>query len=210
MPPKKKPGWLAEKFLDLWSDIPLIESPFLHPEASIDIGPPGDSPLSAAKNLHGVTLWRPWLDEAYYSMGERVDASFLASANTAVNAQVVCSPFPWAGAPVIAVFSTDPQERVAPSDPISPALLAAMARSFADLSAAQYQRSEADWARFDKQVEPWWERRGPYLVPKMRKSRYNEFFGRALDAGILISPVYESPSIVPYKADSGEFKGLNP
>ena len=53
-----------------------------------------------------------------------------------------------------------------------------------------------------------WDRRGPYLVPKIRKSKYPEFFRTCLDRGLLISPEYETPSIVPIVADAGEFKSL--
>jgi hypothetical protein len=42
----------------------------------------------------------------------------------------------------------------------------------------------------------------------MRKARYPEFFASCLDKGILVSPDYDVPSIVPFSADSGEFKAL--
>lgn len=194
--------------LDLWADIPLIESPFLHPEASIDVGPPGDSPLSAARTLTGVTRWRPWLDEAWYSVQDRIDPSFLKAARTAVDAMVLCTPFPWAAGCHLAVFSEKPSPSVPPSDPIPPVLLAGCARAFDDLGKALAARGESDWAVHDAAYQTWWERRGPYLVPKMRRSKYPDFFRRCLDGGILISPDYDIPSIVPWRADAGELKAL--
>lgn len=212
-------------YLGLWSDIPLIESPLLHPEASVDIGPSGDSPLSAARNVTGVPIWRPWLDEAFYSMNERIDQAFLRNANDTLETMVLASPLPFAGGCTIAVFSgTDTASHSAsagngsadiggkplppPSDSIAPPLLGALARAWCDLATALFERTEADWSRFDKFIEPFWDRRGPYLVPKMRPSRYAEFFNSCLDRGILISPDYHTPSIIPFTADTGEFKVL--
>ena len=196
-------------YLGLWSDMPLIESPLLHPEASSDIGPGGDSPLSAAKTIHGVPVWRPWLDEAYYTMSDHVDSAFLKNANDTEDTMVLCSPLPFAGGCTIAVFADAEKAALAPpSDSVAPALLAAIARSFYDLAAALFERTESDWSRFDEYLTPFWDRRGPYLVPKMRASRYADFFLSCLDKGILISPEYSTPSIVPFIADAGEFKTL--
>jgi hypothetical protein len=201
-------------YLGLWSDIPFIENPLLHPEASIDIGPSGDSPLSAAKTVHGVPIWRPWLDEAFYSMNDRVDQAFLRNANDTLDTMVLSSPLPFAGGCTLAVFAgTESGEsgkpHPLPSDSIAPPLLAALARAWCDLSSALFERTESDWSRFDGFIEPFWDRRGPYLVPKMRPSRYPEFFERCLDRGILISPDYRTPSIIPFIADAGEFKALS-
>ena len=90
-------------FLDLWSEIPLMESPLLHPEAAEDIGPGGDSPLSAARNLHGIEIWRPWLDDAFYAMSDRVDSSFLRGVNESLDTMVLASPLPFAGGVTVLV-----------------------------------------------------------------------------------------------------------
>jgi hypothetical protein len=212
---KERAASACASYLGLWSDIPLIESPLLHPEASIDIGPSGDSPLSSAKQVHGIPIWRPWLDEAFYGMSDRVDSAFLNNVNDTLETMVLSSPLPFAGGFTIAVFSGSEGETspihpdsgtIRPSDSIAPALLAAYARAFADLASALYERTESDWAKFDKFLDRWWDRRGPYLVPKIRRSRYPEFFAACLDKGILVSPDYDTPSIVPYVADPGEFK----
>jgi len=204
-------------YLGLWSDIPLIESPLLHPEASVDIGPSGDSPLSAARELHGIPVWRPWLDEAYYGMSDRIDSAFLNNVNDTLETMVLSSPLPFAGGCTLAVFSGGVDEtdatrpdagKILPSDSVAPALLAALARAWVDLGSALYERTEADWARYDSYFERFWDRRGPYLVPKIRRSRYPEFFGACLDKGILVSPDYGTPSIIPFGADPGELKPL--
>ena len=214
---KERAADACAEYLGLWSDMPLIESPLLHPEASIDIGPSGDSPLSAAKTVHGIPVWRPWLDEAFYGMSDRVDSAFLNNVNDTLETMVLSSPLPFAGGCTLAVFSGTENERdlshpdtgrIRPSDSVAPALLGALARAWTDLSGALCERTEADWARFDRYIERFWDRRGPYLVPKMRKSRYPEFFTACLDKGLLISPDYGVPSIVPFSADPGEFKPL--
>lgn len=198
-------------YLGLWSEIPLIESPLLHPEASIDIGPGGDSPLSASRKVHGIPLWRPWLDEAFYAMSDRVDSAFLNNVNDTLETMVLSSPYPFAGGCSVVVFSSPEKDGRAPwpSDSIAPALLAAYARAWADLASALFERTEADWAKFDRYAEPYWDRRGPYLVPKMRPSRYADFFRSCLDKGILISPDYNTPSIIPWSADPSELKVLS-
>ncbi len=203
-------------WLGLWSDMPLIESPLLHPEASIDIGPSGDSPGSAARSIHGIPLWRPWLDDAYYSMSDRLDSAFLRTANDTLSTMVLVSPYPFAGGCTLAVFADNQDDEesardrgaILPSDPVAPPLLAALSRALFDLSAALCERTESDWSRFDSVLLKHWDRRGPYLVPKIRKSKYPDFFRSCLDKGIVISPDYDTPSIVPATADSGEFKAL--
>ncbi len=214
---KERAASACAAYLGLWSDIPLIESSLLHPEASIEIGPGGDSPLSASRGVHGIPLWRPWLDEAYYAMSDRLDASFLKNVNDTHDTQVLVSPFPFAGSFTVAVFSgvraeIEPavtnESAILPSDPVAPALLSAAARAWTDLSSALSERTEADWSRFDRFFERYWDRRGPYLVPKMRKARYGEFFRACLDRGLYVSPNYDIPSIVPYEADAGELKPL--
>ena len=72
------------------------------------ITPPGDSPPPAARALHGVPIWRPWLDEASYPMSGRVDSAFLREANDTLDTMVLVSPLPFAGGCAIAVFADDP------------------------------------------------------------------------------------------------------
>jgi hypothetical protein len=124
---------------------------------------------------------------------------------------ILAAPLPFAGGCTIAVFA-DPEKAsvagVPASDSVAPALLGAYARAFYDLSTALFERTESDWARFDKYLLPFWDRRGPYLIPKMRAARYRDFFLSSLDRGVLLSPDYGTPSIVPFIADSGEFKAF--
>ena len=54
----------------------------------------------------------------------------------------------------------------------------------------------------------YWERKGPYLFPRISENEYDDFVRHCLDCGIVINPNYNEPSIVPYGADTGVFNQL--
>lgn len=85
---------------------------------------------------------------------------------------------------------------------------AALTRSIYNLISALNSRKEKDWFVYDNMICGYWERKGPYLFPKVPKEKYREFLLHCLDLGIVISPVYETPSIVPFGADRGVFSAL--
>lgn len=87
-------------------------------------------------------------------------------------------------------------------------LHAAIARSIYDLIASLSERQEKHWFIYDKVLTKYWERKGPYLFPKISKDRYNDFLIHCLNLGIVISPDYSVPSIVPFGADVGVFTSL--
>ena len=57
-------------------------------------------------------------------------------------------------------------------------------------------------------VTKYWERKGPYLFPKIPENQYEKFVLHCLEKGLVISPVYNEPSIVPFGADAGVFSKL--
>lgn len=85
---------------------------------------------------------------------------------------------------------------------------AAVTRSIYNLISALQTRQEKDWFIYDSVITAYWERKGPYLFPKIPMDRYDDFVLHCLDNGIVISPVYENPSIVPFGADRGVFAVL--
>lgn len=91
---------------------------------------------------------------------------------------------------------------------LSSALNAGVTRSVYNLIKALQERSEKDWFRYDKVLCRYWERKGPYLYPKVTKEKYTDFMLHCLSLGYVISPVYEKPSIVPYSCDEGVFNAL--
>ncbi len=87
-------------------------------------------------------------------------------------------------------------------------IAAAITRSIYNLIKALQEREEKNWFIYDKIITRYWERRGPYLYPKIPKELYNDFVLHCLEQGIIINPDYNSPSIVPFGADIGVFRGL--
>jgi hypothetical protein len=67
---------------------------------------------------------------------------------------------------------------------------------------------EVLWQRFDRRMEPYFRRFGPYLLPRVDSSKYEDFFSAALEGGALVSPYYNIPSMVPPEFDDGELKKL--
>ena len=88
------------------------------------------------------------------------------------------------------------------------ALEAAYTRSIYNLIKALQERQEKDWFIYDTILTKYWERQGPYLFPKIPQENYKAFVLHCLDCGILISPDYNNPSIVPFGADKGVFTRL--
>lgn len=87
-------------------------------------------------------------------------------------------------------------------------LCAAITRSIYDLIAKIQVMSEKDWFIYDKILIQYWERKGPYLFPKIPENEYKRFVLHCLDSEIVISPDYNTPSIVPFYADLGVFRKL--
>ncbi len=88
------------------------------------------------------------------------------------------------------------------------AIAEAISRSIYNLIAALQVRQEKEWFIYDKVITKYWTRKGPYLYPKVDKSRYNDFILHCLDCNLVINPDYDNPSIVPYGADFGVFRML--
>lgn len=87
-------------------------------------------------------------------------------------------------------------------------LLTAVTRSVYDLIVEIQLRQEKDWFIYDSVLTTYWERKGPYLFPKVPEEMYDDFIIHCLDLNIVISPEYNVPSIVPFGADKGNFTAL--
>ena len=88
------------------------------------------------------------------------------------------------------------------------ALETAVTRAIYNLVAALGERTEKDWFVFDPVLTKYWERKGPYLFPKISENEYDDFVRHCLDCGLVINPNYNEPSVVPYGADAGVFSQL--
>jgi hypothetical protein len=144
---------------------------------------------NAEKFMRMYRVWRPWAQEA------ACPAVFLP-------------PFPLAHDVVIVAGKNDTPETHAGSDVLPPCLLAGITRAVYDLIAEIPRRGESCWSLYDGAFLRFWERAGPYLFPKMPRETYGAFTLACLDAGLVVSPDYDIPSIVPWDADKGNILSL--
>ena len=159
---------------------------------------------AVATGAKNIVSYRPWNKEQ----------EDLANAD----AVIIVPPFPWGEEIVIlAVVSTsstttnttgvvEPVETTSIKIPFS--LQTALTRAIYNLIAALPLRTEKDWFIYDTILTKYWERKGPYLYPKISENKYDEFVKHCLDCNIVINPSYNEPSIVPFGADKGVFTKL--
>lgn len=148
---------------------------------------------SGAKN---IVSYKPWNKE-------QADLS-------SADAVVIIPPFPWGEDIVIlAVVSTDTTTSEIQGQLTIPfALQTALTRAIYNLIAELPLRTEKDWFIYDPVITKYWERKGPYLYPKITENKYNDFVKHCLDCSIVINPSYNEPSIIPFGADKGVFTKL--
>lgn len=94
------------------------------------------------------------------------------------------------------------------SQKIPAPLEAAFVRSIYDLKKELPLREEKNFFLYDKVLTKYFERKGPYLFPKITEEKYWNFVLHCLDCGIVINPNFNEPSIIPFGADFGVFRKL--
>ena len=156
----------------------------------------------------------------YYNKAEAVKAAASARAKNIVSykpwnkdqealavadAVVMIPPFPWGEDIVILALR---QARGLQGLTIPFALQTALTRSIYNLIAELPQREEKDCFIYDTILTKYWERKGPYLYPKITENKYDAFVKHCLDCNLVINPSYNEPSIVPVGADKGIFTKL--
>lgn len=120
-------------------------------------------------------------------------------------------PFPLGPSPQAVLFRTaEAAASVAPSDVVAPFWLSGLTRTLALLAAAPAGYGEPLWSRFDRLAAGVWARRGPYLYPRCSPGEYPAFFTAALGAGVLVSPDWRMPSVVPGRFSAGDLRRLSP
>ncbi len=151
----------------------------------------------------GCSLYRPW-----NSQNEKINISDIP-------ALILMPPLPWSEALYILALDSKKLESnpdalllVRGAIKLPFALETAYTRSIHNLIKALQEREEKDWFIYDTVLTKYWERQGPYLFPKVAKEEYDKFALHCLDCGLLISPEYNTPSIVPFGADKGVFTKL--
>ena len=94
------------------------------------------------------------------------------------------------------------------AEQVPPAALAAAARALREFAAFSRVFGEGLWRKADRRLAPYFERSGPYLYPRCPETEYDTLFRAALGAGLLLSPEYAFPSILPGDFDDGELAAL--
>lgn len=173
--------------------------------------------LESSREKAEAALWRPWLEISGKSTEQptgypkiqivhNVDGDFPAIVK-------IVPPFPYATELCVYAFSTACGEEMLqnlPKNDIVPApLLAAFTRGFYDLKIALGTYTENDFKANSKVFEPYFIRNQCYLFPKIPKSQYKDFVLKCLDIGIVISPDYNVPSIMPWRANPGDLKKIS-
>ena len=150
-----------------------------------------------------TSVYRPW-----NSQNEKINISEVAGL-------ILTPPLPWCES--IYIYAADTKRLQENPDKLlfvkgavklPFALEAAYTRSIYNLIKALQERTEKDWFIYDPVLTKYWNREGPYLFPKLPQESYKAFVLHCLDCGLVISPDYNQPSIVPFGADRGVFTKL--
>ncbi len=95
------------------------------------------------------------------------------------------------------------------SDTIAECIFAGLARSFYDYKQEIPNRTEQKLSLYDDVLLQYFERKTAYLIPKMNKEEYHDFVLKCIELGLLFSPIYEIPSVVPFGVNEGDLKKIN-
>jgi hypothetical protein len=163
----------------------------------------GSDGLAAARPDNALALLRPFLAAPEPSA---------SGAPRLAMPRLPC-PRPYAPACLLAgdeaAFFKKGESRAEPGELVSGMQLYAAARALDSLAnAGREGYAEGRWKLFDKRMEAFFERRGPYIYAKATEADYEGFFMAALAGGALISPYYGTPSLVAPDIDDGELKKL--
>jgi hypothetical protein len=137
-----------------------------------------------------VMLWRPWISDR--------------SADAPVVLPVV--PFPGSGWLTFVATKSPLDPDFHPSDAVSPCWLAGISRAIYDLVD---HLGDFDASVFDRFDSPHWDRTGPYLRLRCREGEFLSVYRNFLDRGMILSPYFGAPSIVPAEFDPGELGALS-
>jgi len=164
--------------------------------------------VAVSAGARNIVAYKPWNKE-------QEDLS-------AADAVVIIPPFPWGEELVILALRPLRQAQGTRSNAVPEpvegpthqgltipfALQTALTRAIYNLIAELPLRQEKDWFIYDTILTKYWERKGPYLYPKISENKYDDFVKHCLDCLIVINPSYKEPSIIPFGADKGVFTKL--
>lgn len=137
-----------------------------------------------------IPVWMPWLDK---------NDTALKSDVIEVRPPFACKNFFVYGAKDAS--SVERAQNVidfAVNDAVPAPLVAAVTRAIYDLSNYIKSKKQEDFALYDDILCKYWHRKGAYLYPTVERAQYEAFFDFCLCKNVLISPCYDTPSIVPF------------
>jgi hypothetical protein len=138
-----------------------------------------------------AVLWRPLLCDGAREASGRVILPIL--------------PLTVCGAPAPVCFPDDPLDADPGSDRLPGFVLAGAFSALARLSGpAQHPFRVSAAVQDAVDSAHGWARRGPYVRATFSCDAYPHIFGEFLRAGVLLSPVYPGPSILPDECSPGE------
>ena len=172
--------------------------------------------LDGASEKANPVLWRPWLDFSGKFTEQPTGypkIEVVYNTNEVFPAVVKILPtFTYATDICVYAFSEKSYKNLAelPQNDVVPSpLLAAYTRSFYDLLNSFSLFTEKDFKANSKALEPFFTRNQCYLFPKISEEKYKDFVLKCLEAGIVISPDYNEPSIMPWRANPGDIKKIS-
>ena len=172
--------------------------------------------LDGASEKANPVLWRPWLDFSGKITEQPTGypkIQVVYNTNEVFPAVVkILPPFTYATDICVYAFSEKSYKNLAElpeNDVVSSPLLAAYTRSFYDLLNSFSLFTEKDFKANSKALEPFFTRNQCYLFPKISEEKYKDFVLKCLEAGIVISPDYNEPSIMPWRANPGDIKKIS-
>jgi glutamate-1-semialdehyde aminotransferase len=130
------------------------------------------------------------------------------SRNEASDIAMPILPCPAALSPAVLLFKDADAALTSVGDIVAPLLLACAHRALHELDRFAEDYKETHWKTVDRRLGAYFERRGPFLYPRAASEAYDKFFDAALGAGVLLSPDYELPSMIPGEFDDGELAAL--
>ena len=162
-------------------------------------------------------LWRPWLDFAGKITEQptgypKIEVVYNVIGDFPAIVKIV-PPFTYATDISVYAFSKacgeEMLQNLPKNDVIPSPLLAAYTRGFYDLLNSFSLFTENHFKANSKALEPFFTRNQCYLFPKIPETQYKDFVLKCLDAGIVISPDYNVPSIMPWRANPGDIKKIS-
>ena len=172
--------------------------------------------LESTQKKAEPVLWRPWLDFAGKITEQptgypKIEVVYNVTGDFPAIVKIV-PPFTYATDISVYAFSKacgeEMLKNLPKNDVIPSPLLAAYTRGFYDLLNSFSLFTEKDFKANSKALEPFFTRNQCYLFPKIPETQYKDFVLKCLEAGIVISPDYNEPSIIPWRANPGDIKKI--